>query len=120
MNIGSICTRDVVTVDQDMSLQEVAQNMRDKHVGSVVVIGNSLQGTSVLGVVTDRDLALQILDPHAKRHKRHYRQLMQRSARRHPPGCVHIRCCIGDGKRRRASLAGHRRSKGARGARLTR
>jgi CBS domain-containing protein len=61
MNIGSICTRDVVTVDQDMSLQEVAQSMRDKHVGSVVVIGNSLQGTSVMGVVTDRDLALQVL-----------------------------------------------------------
>lgn len=61
MNIGTICTRDVVTVDQESSLQEVAQNMLDKHVGAVIVTGSTLQGTTVIGVVTDRDLALHVL-----------------------------------------------------------
>jgi CBS domain-containing protein len=62
MNIGSICTRDPVTIDEDMNLTQAAQRMRDEHVGALVVTGPGPEGPpAALGVVTDRDLAIEVL-----------------------------------------------------------
>jgi len=60
-NVGSICKRDAVTIDHQMTLHQAAQQMRDEHVGALVVTGSGAQGTAVLGVVTDRDLAIEVL-----------------------------------------------------------
>jgi CBS domain-containing protein len=61
MNIGSICTRDAITVDQDTTLHEAARRMREEHVGALVVTGLGAEGPAVVGVVTDRDLAIEVL-----------------------------------------------------------
>jgi CBS domain-containing protein len=61
MSIGSICKRDPVTIDEDMNLTQAAQRMRDEHVGVLVVTGPGPEGPAALGVVTDRDLAIEVL-----------------------------------------------------------
>lgn len=61
MDIASICTRTVVTVDHAATLPEAARLMREHHVGSLVVTQPGAEGTAVIGVVTDRDLAVEVL-----------------------------------------------------------
>jgi CBS domain-containing protein len=57
MRIADIMTAPVVTADVGATLREVAELMRDRNVGSVVVCE---QGVPV-GVITDRDLALIVV-----------------------------------------------------------
>lgn len=59
MNIESVCTRDVATVDRDAPLRAAAQVMLDRHVGALVV--TAAGGTRVAGVITDRDIAVEAL-----------------------------------------------------------
>ena len=61
MNAGSICNREVVTVDVDTSLAEAALMMREKHVGSLVVVKRNNGSAIPVGIVTDRDLVVQIM-----------------------------------------------------------
>ena len=61
MNIGSICQREVVTIDHEMNLHQAAERMREDHVGALVVTSSAPQGVAVLGVVTDRDLVIEVL-----------------------------------------------------------
>ena len=61
MNIGSICSRRIVTVDHACSLTQAAGLMRDRHVGALVVTSASSDGIRVMGVVTDRDLVIHVL-----------------------------------------------------------
>ncbi len=60
MNIASICQREVITVDADASVREAATLMRDHHVGALVVV-DGIDLPSVSGVITDRDLAIDVL-----------------------------------------------------------
>lgn len=61
MTIASIAQHDVVTIDADATLQQTAQLMRDRHVGSVAVVRDGDGTASLIGMVTDRDLALRAL-----------------------------------------------------------
>lgn len=61
MDMGSICTREVVAIDRGATLQAAAQMMREHHVGSLVVTREGEEGLQVAGIVTDRDLAIQVL-----------------------------------------------------------
>lgn len=61
MKIGSICRRSVVTVDSGATLVEAARLMREKHVGSLVVTARTSEGPRAVGIVTDRDLAIDVL-----------------------------------------------------------
>jgi len=61
MNVGEICSRDVVTVLQQDSVLDVARIMREQHVGSVVVVDNMLAHIRPQGLITDRDLVLDVL-----------------------------------------------------------
>ena len=61
MNLGSLCQRHVITVDRNDTLQKAAHQMRDQHVGALVVTDDSPEGRRVVGLVTDRDLALAVL-----------------------------------------------------------
>ena len=58
MQIHEIMTAEVVTADPQASVREVAEVMRDRNVGSVVLVDSS--GRPV-GLVTDRDLAVTVL-----------------------------------------------------------
>ena len=61
MNIGSICSRRIVTIDSKATLAQAAAQMRDRHVGALVVTAASPEGPRVTGVVTDRDLVVHVL-----------------------------------------------------------
>jgi len=61
MRIGEICTREVVHCERDASVVEIAELMRNHHVGDVIV-AEPHQGKLVpVGIVTDRDLVVQVL-----------------------------------------------------------
>lgn len=61
MRIGELCTRAVVTCTREASALEVAQMMREQHVGDVVVVDASGPAARPLGVITDRDLVLEVM-----------------------------------------------------------
>lgn len=58
MNVGDICNRMVIFATEDMSVKEAAQLMRDEHVGSLVVVREADLGRIVVGMLTDRDIAV--------------------------------------------------------------
>lgn len=60
MDIASICQRRIVIIEADATLREAALLMRERHVGALVVT-DSADTPRVLGVVTDRDLAIEVL-----------------------------------------------------------
>lgn len=57
MNVGEIGRREVVTVGPDAGVAEIAETMYRQKVGSVVVT----EGEEVVGIVTDRDLVIELL-----------------------------------------------------------
>ncbi len=61
MHVKDICTRHVVTVPGSSSAQAVAELMRTLHVGDLVVVDEHAAGRVPLGIVTDRDLVLEVM-----------------------------------------------------------
>jgi CBS domain-containing protein len=61
MDLASLCKRRIVTIDRSASLQQAAALMREYHVGSLVVTEAQDEGARVCGLVTDRDLAIEVL-----------------------------------------------------------
>ena len=61
MNIGEICNRDVITVTKDASILEAVQEMRTHHIGDVVVAERADGAEKPLGILTDRDIVLELL-----------------------------------------------------------
>lgn len=55
---GRICTRDVATALGDESIRLAAQRMADRNVGALVVVD---QDDRPIGLLTDRDIALQVV-----------------------------------------------------------
>jgi len=65
MSVGAFCNREVVIADKSTSLVEIAQLMRQHHVGCVVITeSQSGNGNNIpIGVITDRDIVLEIVAP---------------------------------------------------------
>ena len=61
MSIADICSKDIVTVDHKASLREAAMLMRTHHVGALVVTADEATDPHVVGIVTDRDLAIEVI-----------------------------------------------------------
>jgi CBS domain-containing protein len=61
MNVGAICTRNIVVVEATDSLQYAAGLMRENHVGALVVVERIAGGQQVVGIVTDRDFVVEVL-----------------------------------------------------------
>ena len=61
MNLSDICTRAVVTCDRKMGAQALARAMRERHVGDVIVVDPCEGGVTPVGIVTDRDLVVQLI-----------------------------------------------------------
>jgi CBS domain-containing protein len=59
--ISHFCTRDVVTVAPHTSVVEACALMRKHHVGAVVVVEETASGKRPLGVLTDRDIAVEVV-----------------------------------------------------------
>jgi CBS domain-containing protein len=61
MQIGKICKRKVVCCGLDATALEAAQTMRTEHVGDIVVIDDRDGRRRPVGIVTDRDLIVQVV-----------------------------------------------------------
>jgi len=61
MRIADLCTRAVVTCRRETSALELAQLMRDRHVGDVIVVDVDAGGSTPVGIVTDRDMIVRIM-----------------------------------------------------------
>ena len=62
MSVGEICNREVVVIDRKASVYEAARMMRNQHVGSLVVVDEgSATPMKPVGIVTDRDLVVEIM-----------------------------------------------------------
>lgn len=59
--IGDLATQDVATVGRDMSVKEAAGLMRDRNVGSVVVVEQEGEHKVPVGIVTDRDVTYEVV-----------------------------------------------------------
>jgi len=69
MNVGEVCNREVVFIRPDETLLEAARRMRQRHVGDLVIAEERSGKRYPIGVLTDRDLVIEILareaDPEA-------------------------------------------------------
>jgi CBS domain-containing protein len=63
MAIGEICNREVIIVRRDDSALEAAKLMRQHHVGDVLVVEERNGRKEPVGIVTDRDLVVEIMAP---------------------------------------------------------
>ena len=67
MSIREICNRSVVCATSDTTAVDAAKLMRQHHIGNVVVVDRQDGDRTPLGVVTDRDLVVEVvaagLDP---------------------------------------------------------
>lgn len=61
MTVGAICNREVITVQRDASVLHAAKLMRQYHVGDVVVIENRKDKVAPIGIVTDRDVIVEVI-----------------------------------------------------------
>ena len=61
MPVGEICNREVVVAERPTTIVEAARLMRRYHVGDLVVV-DEVQGRRVpVGMVTDRDLVVEVI-----------------------------------------------------------
>jgi len=69
MSISEFCTHNVVCATRETTALEAARLMRHHHVGDVVIVDESDGVRKPIGIVTDRDLVVEVmaggLDPNA-------------------------------------------------------
>ena len=61
MKVGEFCNREVVIAPQDMTVLEAAKLMRQYHVGNVVVVEKRENRSVPVGILTDRDIVVELL-----------------------------------------------------------
>jgi CBS domain-containing protein len=76
MSVGSICTRQVFSVDAEIDATQAAKTMREYHVGFLVVTTRKDGRQVPVGVLTDRDLVLEVLAMDVNPHEVTARDLM--------------------------------------------
>jgi len=61
MTTGKVCNREVVFIHAQASVPEAARLMREHHVGDLVVIKEKTGKRIPVGIVTDRDIVLEVI-----------------------------------------------------------
>lgn len=61
MLLNEICTPDVVYCSADSTALAAARLMRERHVGDVVIVDEPNGDQTPIGVVTDRDLVVEVI-----------------------------------------------------------
>ena len=61
MPVGELCIRQVVVTPRTTPVLELAKLMRKHHVGDIVVTDDSAPRRTPVGIVTDRDIVLEVL-----------------------------------------------------------
>ena len=59
--IGKFCVHNVVTVTRETTIIEAATLMRTHHIGALVVVQQTRDGTVPVGVLTDRDVVIEVV-----------------------------------------------------------
>lgn len=80
MLLKDLCTPDVVSCDADSSALHAARLMRQHHVGDVVVVEDTETDPSPVGVVTDRDIVVEVLGKELDPAKVALREFMRKPA----------------------------------------
>jgi CBS domain-containing protein len=65
MNVGDLCSREVCVVKRDEPLAQAVKEMRNRHVGAVVVTEPDGEVLRPVGIVTDRDVVRGQMDRRA-------------------------------------------------------
>lgn len=65
MQVHDICTHEVVSISPTASVVEAARLMRTRHVGVLVVVEQPNGERIPVGVLTDRDIVLEVVAPEA-------------------------------------------------------
>ena len=61
MDVGRFCIQEVVTAHRDTGIRDAAARMRKDHIGALVVTEREGEGSVPVGIVTDRDLVVEVL-----------------------------------------------------------
>jgi CBS domain-containing protein len=61
MTVGAVCNREVVFIQRGASIPEAARLMREYHVGDLVVVDEKAGRRVPVGIVTDRDIVLEVI-----------------------------------------------------------
>lgn len=77
MLIKDLCTLDVVYVEPATSALAAARLMRERHVGDLVVVDEARGAQEPIGVVTDRDIVIEVLGKDLDPAKVSVRQIMR-------------------------------------------
>jgi CBS domain-containing protein len=61
MTVGKFCNREVIIAEKGCTVTEVAKLMRHHHVGDVVIVDSNGGKTKPLGILTDRDIVIELI-----------------------------------------------------------
>jgi CBS domain-containing protein len=61
MGLSELCNRSVVVTPAKTSVEEASRLMREQHVGSLVVAEETARGHRPVGIVTDRDIVIEVV-----------------------------------------------------------
>ncbi len=61
MLIGDVCNRSVVCAPRESTVRTAASLMRQHHVGDVIVVDRADPERMPMGIVTDRDIAVEVV-----------------------------------------------------------
>ncbi|WP_319547518.1 CBS domain-containing protein [Desulfogranum marinum] len=61
MSTGAFCNREVVIAERSTEIITLAQLMRKHHVGDVVVVDKQGEKVVPIGVITDRDIVVELV-----------------------------------------------------------
>ncbi|HET8700554.1 MAG TPA: CBS domain-containing protein [Nitrococcus sp.] len=61
MTVGEYCNREVIVITGDESVKAAAELMRKHHVGDLVLIEERKGKRVPIGIVTDRDLVVEVM-----------------------------------------------------------
>jgi len=69
MKVGKACSRKPVTARADIDIIEAARLMRKHHVGTLIITEDRDGISTPVGIVTDRDLVVEVLPRDMNLHK---------------------------------------------------
>lgn len=61
MSVGEFCNREVIVIEKQESVFDAAKLMRHQHVGDVVVIEKQGGHNVPVGMLTDRDIVIEVI-----------------------------------------------------------
>jgi CBS domain-containing protein len=66
MSAGEYCNREVVVAEPGTPVLEAAKLMRQHHVGTLVIVDSPANGAKPVGIITDRDIVIEVVAAEAE------------------------------------------------------